>query len=130
MNKRYINLFKEIAKATAISAEQVMDYDKEKKDEEGYKTAEIMRDDFNNLLERITAAGEDYKVDKADCAKLAIGAFVIAEQLEGQISLRRKAIEGYRNDLIPKLQKLLDTSDESFDELMEKSFSIEEEPNT
>ena len=46
MDKRYVELFKELAKATAVSAEQVMDYDRAKNDEEGLKTAQTMRDDY------------------------------------------------------------------------------------
>ena len=47
MDKRYVTLFKELAQATAASAETVMDYDREKGDENGLKTATIMRDDYN-----------------------------------------------------------------------------------
>ena len=33
MDKRYIELFKDLAQATAVSAEQVMEYDQKKGDE-------------------------------------------------------------------------------------------------
>jgi len=46
MHKKYITLFKDLAQATAASAETVMEYDKEKKDEKGLITATTMRNDF------------------------------------------------------------------------------------
>jgi len=39
MDKKYIELFKEIASSTASSAEQVMDYDKAKGDDKGFEAA-------------------------------------------------------------------------------------------
>ena len=49
MDKRYIELFKYIAQATANSAEQVMEYDNKEKAGEGADTAEIMRNNFQEL---------------------------------------------------------------------------------
>lgn len=46
MNKKYIDLFKEIAQSAAVCAETVLDFDKTNGDEKGAKTALTMRDDF------------------------------------------------------------------------------------
>ena len=49
MDKKYVTLFKDLAQATAASAESVMDYDRSQNDEKGLKTATIMRDDYQKL---------------------------------------------------------------------------------
>ena len=46
MDKKYVTLFKELAQAMAVSAEMVMEYDREKGDDKGLETATIMRNDF------------------------------------------------------------------------------------
>ena len=74
MDKKYIVLFKDLAQATAASAEQVMDYDREKGDEKGLATATTMRDDFQDLASKID--GDDYVPTKADAARLLVGAMI------------------------------------------------------
>ena len=106
MDKKYIELFKEIARVTAISAEQVMDYDKKQGDEKGYETAEIMRNDFNELQDKLEANDFNGILTKAEYAKLLIGALIIANTLRDKVTALNKAIHGYEKDLAPKLQKI------------------------
>ena len=72
MDKKYVTLLKELAQATAVSAEQVMDYDAKKGDEAGLKTATMMRDDYQALAESLDNLMEDYIINKSDAAKLQL----------------------------------------------------------
>ena len=116
MDKKYVTLFKELAQATAATAETVMDYDRAQNDEEGLKTATIMRDDYQALTDAI---GEDYVLNKKDAAKLLVSAMILVNQLQDRINNTRRAITGYQTDIIPKLQKIVD---EDNDELANELF--------
>lgn len=124
MDKKYIELFKELARATAVSAEQVMDYDKANDDEKGFDTAKTMRDDFEALYDRLD---ENYQMNKADAAKLLVGVMIQLNQVQDKINALRKAVAGYQSDVIPKLQNIIDNAenDEVAAELANKNFIIE-----
>ena len=124
MDKKYIELFKELARATAVSAEQVMDYDKAQNDEKGFDTAKIMRDDFEALYDRLD---ENYRMTKADGAKLMVGIMIQLNQMQDRITALRKAVTGYQTDLIPKLQEIVDNAqdDEEAAKIAEEKFIIE-----
>ena len=127
MDKKYVTLFKELAQNAAVSAETVMDYDRELKDEQGLKVATTMRDDFQNLADRIAEAGENYVVNKADAAKLMVSSLMIVNQMQDKIALYKKAMTGYQSDVIPKLQEILDEAetDEEAVELSAEKFILE-----
>lgn len=123
MDKKYITLFKDLAQATAASAETVMEYDRKQKDEKGLETATIMRDDFQGLADKITA--EDYVLSKSDAAKLLVGAMIQVNQTQTRLNNLKLAMTGYQTDLIPKLQAIVDAeNDEAATKLAEESFSI------
>ena len=124
MDKKYIDLFKELARATAVSAEQVMDYDKAQEDEKGFETAKIMRDDYEALYDRLT---EDYEMNKADAAKLLVGVMIQLNHLQDKITAIRKATTGYQTDIIPKLQEIVDNTetDEDAAKMANEKFIIE-----
>ena len=124
MDKKYVNLFKELAQTTAASAETVMDYDREKGDEDGLKTATFMRNDYQALAESF---GEDYKLNKNDAAKLLVGAMIMTNQIQDRINNLKKAMTGYQTDVIPKLQKIVDEAktDDEAAEMADKNFMIE-----
>ena len=126
MDKKYIELFKELARVTAISAEQVMDYDKEKGDDKGYETAEIMRNDFNELHNKLIADDFNGTLTKAEYAKLLIGTLIISNNLRDKVAALNKAITGYEKDLAPKLQKIIDdsNSDEEAQKIAEEILII------
>ena len=107
MDKKYITLFKELAQAVAASAEQVMDYDKQKEDDEGFKTATILRDDFQALADKIN---DEYVVNRTDAIKFLVGAMIMVNQLTDRIANLRQAVAGYQTDLIPKLQNIIDNT--------------------
>ncbi len=124
MNKKYITLFKDLAQATAASAETVMEYDRAKGDQKGLETATIMRDDFQDLASKID---DDYILNKGDAAKLLVGAMIMANQLQDKINSLKKALTGYQTDVIPKLQLVVDApSEEEAHQLAEEKFILED----
>ena len=127
MDKRYITLFKDLAQATAVSAEQVMDYDKAQNDEKGFETAKIMRDDYQELTDKLVENGENFVMTKPDCARLLVGAMIQVNQLQDRLNSLKKAMTGYQTDLIPKLQDVLDGAedDEAIAQLANEKFIIE-----
>ena len=127
MDKKYVTLFKELAQATAASAETVMDYDREKGDESGLKTATIMRDDFQDLANRIDVT--EYILSKSDAAKLLIAATVMVNQLQGRINIMKNALAGYQTDVLPKLHDIIDNAkdDDEAKSMTEEKFIIKEE---
>ena len=129
MHSKYIELFKEIARTTSTSAEQVMDYDKQKNDDKGYAAAQTLRDDFNVLYDKLRDNDFDGKLEKADFARLLVGVLIIVNQLNDRLNALKKAMSGYQTDIIPKLQEIIDKaeSDEDAMKLAEEKFSINEE---
>lgn len=129
MDKKYITLFKELVQAVAVSAETVMEYDHEKGDEKALETATIMRDDYQNLFETISNSGDDYSPTKVEAAKLLVGTMIMANQLQDKINNLNAAMAGYRDDLIPKLQSIIDEAenDEQAQKMANEKFIIKEE---
>lgn len=113
MHKKYLELFKELTRATAVAAEQVMDYDKEKNDDKGFETAKTMRDDFEGLHEKLAAESFDGNLTKAEYAKLLVGCYVIVGNLQDRIEALKKAIAGYQSDLVPKLSKIIEAENDA-----------------
>ena len=128
MDKRYITLFRDLAQATAASAESVMDYDHEKGDEKGLETATTMRDDFQALTDKINEAGDAYEMNKNDVARLLVGAMIQVNQLQDRINNLKKAMSGYQTDVVPKLQAILDeaTDDTAAIQMANEKFIIQE----
>jgi len=124
MDKKYITLFKNLAQATAASAEQVMDYDKTKGDEKGFETAQIMRNDYQELTDRVT---DDFVLTKNDAARLLVAAMIQTNQLQDRMNLLRQAMTGYQSDVIPKLQEIVDKAetDEDAIKMANEKFIIE-----
>ena len=126
MDKKYIELFRNLAQATAVSAEQVMDYDRENDNEKGYKAAQTMRDNFQALTEKLSAA-EDYQMTKVDAANLLVGAVITTQQLEDRINNIKKALADYQTEIIPKLKEIVDTeTDEDAIKLANEKFILDD----
>lgn len=130
MNQKYIELFREIAHNTEIMAERVMEYDKQKDDKEGLKTAETMRNDFSNLYDKIRADNFNSKtLTRAEWAKILVGSMIVTNNIEQQLENQRKALQGYKMDLIPKLNRIMEETktDEEATKLAENLFEISED---
>ena len=124
MDKKYVTLFKELAQAIAVSAEMVMEYDREKGDDKGLETATIMRNDFQDLADKVN---EEYQMNKNDAAKFLVGAMVQVNHLQDKINSIKMAIKGYQEDLIPKLKEIVDNAkdDDDASKMMEEKFTLE-----
>ncbi len=124
MNNKYITLFKELAQTTATTAETVMEFNRSNNDEEGLKTATMMRDDFQDLASKID---ENYQFTKNDVAKLTVASMIVTNQIKDKIDALKTALTGYQTDLIPKLQEILEQAedDEAVMKMAEEKFIID-----
>ena len=111
MDKNYRKLFSELAHAIEITSEQVMEYNHQKQDSKGESTAELMRNDYAKLYDKLDDTEEE--LTRAEYLKLLAGAYIITNNMEDKIKAQRKAIEGYKIDIIPKLSRIMnETSDD------------------
>ena len=124
MDKRYIELFTLIAQTTANLAEQVMEEHEKNSEEKGRQTAETMRNDFLNLHDKL---GTDEVLNKADYARLLVGAIIVTNQLNARIENEQKALQGYKIDIIPKLDQINNADASETVELAESLFEIKED---
>lgn len=124
MDKRYIELFTLIAQTTANIAEQVMEEHKKNNEEKGYQTAETMRNDFLDLHDKL---GTDEVLNKADYARLLVGTIIVTNQLDARIKSEQKALQGYKIDIIPKLDQINNADASETTELAENLFKIKED---
>lgn len=127
MDKKYIELFKNMAHATEVTAERVMEFNRAQKDEAGEKTAQIMRDDFATLYNKMSAEDFDGTLTKAEYSKLLVGCFVIANNIQDKIVNLQNALAGYKDDVIPKLDEIVNQTktDEEAQAMADQKFIIE-----
>lgn len=128
MDKNYIELFKEIARATELAAERVMQYDNNLKDNEGYKTAEVMREDYHALHERLSNDNID-TIERQDYIKLLLGSMIVTQNLEDMVTKQQTTIKAYKNFITPKLQRIMDETktNEEANTLAQKLFITKDE---
>lgn len=130
MHNKYLQLFKELAHTVQILSEQVVEANHKKNDNKGQQTATVMRDDYKQLYD--TLRSTDFNPDtlsKKDYAKLLVGAIIVVKQIENKFEAEKKAISGYKIDVIPKLERIVNEA-ESDDEriaLARELFTIVEE---
>ena len=105
---------------TEIPAEYVTDSELTAK---GYQTAETMRNDFLNLYDKL---GTDEVLNKADYARLLVGAIIVTNQLDARIKNEQKILQGYKIDIIPKLDQINNADTTEITELAESLFKIKE----
>lgn len=128
MDKMYLKLFEAIIQAAEVLAEKVMEYDEKQNDLEGRRTAEIMRDDYANLYDKINT-NEDVTLTKADFAKLLVAAYIVSSNMEVQVQQLQRTLESYKSAIIPKLSRINDEAqtDEEVTKLAEELFGKIEE---
>ena len=126
MDKRYIELFTLISQSVANLAEQVINGHQDKGETKEQETAQIMRDDYISLHDKLIA-GED--LVKADFARLLVGAFIVTNQLDARIKNEQKALDGYKLDVIPKLDRINNTEVDEVPSLAAELFSIKKSDN-
>ena len=124
MNEKYKTLFALIAQNMESIAERAMEDDKANNDMQAYKTAKEMRSKYARLHDLLTSKTVEYIPVKNDIIDLYIGANLITQQIEARVKREQAALQAYRLDLIPKLEKAMKNEDE-----IEKIFTIQEESN-
>lgn len=130
MHQKYVDLFKELTHAVEVLAEQVMEYNREKKDEKGTETAQSMRDDYIALYDKLHAEGFDpSSLSRSEYARLLVAVLIIINNLETRITNEQKAISNYKDMVIPKLERIIDESktDEEAIALAAELFQIKDE---
>ena len=101
-----------------------MEEHKKNNEEKGYQTAETMRNDFLSLQDKL---GTDEALDKADYARLLVGAIIVTNQLDARIKSEQKALQGYKIDIIPKLDQINNADASEAMSLAESLFEIKED---
>lgn len=125
MNAEYRELFQMIAQNAAINAENGMDVFR--KDDSEDHTKEIndlekARNRFNGIEDKLKDGNSE--LNKADYLMLYTGAMVCATALEKNISTMNAVIKEYKENLIPKLKKvLLQQDEEKYQELIKDYFN-------
>ena len=133
MDKTYLTLFTELAHASEVIAEQVMELNKSHQDDKGIETAQIMRDDFAQLYNMMRKEDFDPNIlGKREYAKLLVGAIIVANQLDNKIKAEQKALDGYKIDTIPKLERIVNetNSQEEIQALSNELFTVKSEEKT
>lgn len=129
MDKAYITLLSELARATELTTEQAMELNKKNNDLKGYGTAKTMRDNYSELYDRMRAKDFDSTtLTKNDYCQLTIGAIIMAEHLEKKIAAEQRVLRGYKEDIIPKLDQIINCkTDEEVVKLAEEIFQLKDE---
>lgn len=107
MDKSYIQLFSAIIQAAEVLAERVAEYNETKNDLDGKRTAEVMREDYANLNDKIRN-NENVVLTKSDFAKLLVGAYIVSSNIEIQVEQLKKTLDNYKMIIIPKLARIND----------------------
>lgn len=106
MDKNYLKLFQEIARSSEVIAEQVMEVNKNRNDNKALLTSQNMRDDFAALTDKLKA--EDFSENNLtlkDIALLNVGATILTEQLERQVTEMEKSLTNYKTNILPKFKE-------------------------
>ena len=125
MDKKYIELFTLLSRAMENIAEQVMDEHRKNEEMQQYKTAQTMRDDYAKLTDKLDAPNfqiEDLK--KADYARLLVGTTVLINQIQNKIERDKQALQGYKLDILPKLDRINNTDESEVLTLAKELFTV------
>ena len=110
MDKRYVDLFKEIARATEVLAGKVKDADT---DQEATEAAKTLHTDFGVLYNKMCAPDfDDTSITRAEFARLLVGATIVIGNLETQIQNLQTAVKGYKETIAPMLQRVFNESED------------------
>lgn len=129
MDKRYIDLFKEIAHATEVLAERVSEADYKDKTEDTDRAAQTLHDDFAVLYDKLRAEDfDDTTLTRAEFARLLVGVTIVTGNLETHIKELQTAVDGYKNRIAPMLNRVFNESqdDEGAQKLAQELFVIPE----
>lgn len=118
MNIKYKELFIAIAEGAASLAETAMEI--EQKQNQTSKAAETMRNNFNELRDKLI---NDESLSSKNIADLYLGATILANNFDNQIKKIRVVQSLYRDNLIPKLKDCIKSPIEDRSKNFEEIFS-------
>lgn len=117
MDKNYIKLFQTLAQAAEILAEKVAEYDEKNNEPDKKRSAEVMREDFAHLNDKLSKTDEATQLTKGEFIKLLVASYIVSNNLKIQIEQLQKTLDNYQVLIIPKLSRINDES-KSDDEAM------------
>ena len=126
MDKKYAELFTLISQSVANLAEQVMNDHQDKGETKEQEVAQTMRDDYIALKEKLD---NEEELNKSDFARLLVGAIIITNQLDARIKNEQKALDGYKLDIIPKLDRINNTEPDEVPSLAAELFQVKKSDN-
>ena len=128
MDEKYIKLFIELAHSLELLTERAMEEEKDSGDTENLKTAILMRKNYMEIYDKMRKNGIDQLTIK-DFAHLYVASGILVNQLESKKKTIEKAIQGYKIDILPKLNRILNETKEDTEaiKLAKELFSINED---
>ena len=128
MNEKYLQLFTELAHSLELLTERAMEEEKEAGNAEALQTAITMRKNYMEIYDKLRG-DKVTKLTISDFAHLYVAAGILVNQLESKKKTIDKAIQGYKIDVLPKLNRILNECKDDFSviRLAKELFSIEEE---
>ena len=117
MDKNYIKLFQTLAQAAEILAEKVAEYDEKNNEPDKKRSAEVMREDFAHLNDKLSKTDEATQLTRGEFIKLLVASYIVSNNLKIQIEQLQKTLDNYQVLIIPKLSRINDES-KSDDEAM------------
>ena len=117
IDKNYIKLFQTLAQAAEILAERVAEYDEKNNEPDKKRSAEVMREDFAHLNDKLSKADEATQLTRGEFIKLLVASYIVSNNLKIQIEQLQKTLDNYQVLIIPKLSRINDES-KSDDEAM------------
>lgn len=119
VSTNYIDLFIAILTAVEATAEKAMEYDKKENNLQAYKTAKQMREEYSALKDNLHDKRENYVFTAKDCATIFTGAFIVSEQLRKKINQEQAVLEGYKTDIMPKLEQAVKAGEKVNEKMVE-----------
>ena len=127
MNKNYLKLFIELSRSIEAITEKAIEEEKKANNNEQLKAAITMRKIYVDLSNKLRS--KEPILDRSDYGALFIGAGIVLKNLEEKKDILDKAIRGYKIMLLPKLNRILNETDNDLDtvKLAEELFSSMDE---
>lgn len=112
MHERYIELFGEVARVMTLLLENALEYNYQQKDKEGIETATTMRDKYIHLQDKVQSKDFDpATLTRVEYIEFLIGFLTIAQNIEERIKRDELALNGYKTLMIPKLEKIMNETE-------------------
>lgn len=99
----YLPLYKEIARKGEVIAEQTIEFEEKRNNEENKQTALKMLDTFRTLSDNLSK--KEYELSHSDYTYLFIGSTFVVEGLRAQIAKLQSVLKKYEDEIMPHLKQ-------------------------